>query len=438
VRAPGAGYMALYNLGAEHARGEWIVLTESHVLAEPGCLAAVADGIDAAPDLEAAQLVADHVRPTRFAHLLAEWFEDVFARWEHPGEWKRLGFFGAAVRRETYLAVSEVVNDDHELFSFYMLSATLDAQGARVGRFDRARVAHIADARIADHHEHTAGFARGECVARAAHDPVFCERYFGWAPVWGNRRRYAPPVARSVARALAAAGAHAAARRRGDVAWILRELGRWLPAALGGARPRAALERATIAWEERTATHLPRRGARRRRMVDAHGRVVRHTQLRWIAAHPDGHGAAHAKGAGVPVQALDGALAGVHALERDGERWWRWTEPVAHLRVAAPPDGEGAVLALDTGGRRGAPLDYVRGVYVGERRIRNRRLRQEGPWLLVPLPPADLRRAVREGVTILSRPLEPWRESGSPDRRRLGLPLYGVEVRPQAAAGSKP
>jgi glycosyl transferase family 2 len=430
-RSPGAGYMALYNLGAERADADWIVLTEAHVLADPGCLASVTAELERAPDLDAAQLVAgDHVRPSPFAELLAEWFDSVFERWEEPGEWKRLSFFGTAIRRTAYLDAG-TVNDVYGLFSPALLSATLDAGGAQVGRFAGARVVHIADEEITEHHEHTFDFARGECALRAERDAVFCERYFGWAPLWGNRTRYRPDVARPVVRALAAAAAHALARRRHDAPWILRELMRWLPAAIGGPRPRAAFEGTALAAEERAAMGVPGRERRRRSMVRAHARVVRLAQLEWIRAHLEGPGPARWDGALRPVEELDGALTGVHALEHDGERWWRWTEPVVHLRVAAP--AAGGVLAIDTGGRRGTPLNHVSGVYVGARRIRNRRLVEDGARLLVPLDEAEWARAAREGISILTRPREPRRE-GSDDPRRMGLPVYGLEVVPAAGA----
>jgi hypothetical protein len=91
------------------------------------------------------------------------------------------------------------------------------------------------------------------------------------------------------------------------------------------------------------------------------------------------------------------------------------------------------VLAIDTGGRRGTPLNHVSGVYVGARRIRNRRLREDGTRLLVPLDEAEWARAARDGISILSRPREPRRE-GSEDPRRMGLPVYGIEVVPPTGA----
>src|SRR5947207_7755743 len=433
VRSTGAGYMDLYNLGVARAQADWVVLTEAHVLGDPGCLAAVRAGIEAEPELEAAQLVAGgHVRPTRFADLLAEWFESVFARWEEPGQWRRLSFFGTAIRRSAYLEAG-AVNEDHGLFSPSFLSAVLDARGAGVGRFADARVFHIADNEIVEHHEHTSDFARGECVARAARDAVFCEGYFGWAPLWANRARYRPGVARPVLRALAAAAVHALVRQRRDAPWILAELARRLPAAAGGALPRLAGERLALACDQRAAMHLPLRRERERSMLRAHANVVRITQLEWTRANPGAPAPARFDGGPRPVHELDGAIAGVHALEHDGERRWRWTEPAAHLHLDLPPGDH--VLSIDTGGRRGPPRDCVSGVYVGARRVRRGQLDGDGTRLFVSLPEAWRARIAREGITFLTRPRDPRRDGGE-DPRRLGLPVYGIGL--LAEARSRP
>ncbi len=44
-------------------------------------------------------------------------------------------------------------------------------------------------------------------------------------------------------------------------------------------------------------------------------------------------------------------------------RSFRWSEPVALLRLGAPAGG--AVVRIATAGLRGAPLDYLHGVYAG-------------------------------------------------------------------------
>jgi hypothetical protein len=118
----------------------------------------------------------------------------------------------------------------------------------------------------------------------------------------------------------------------------------------------------------------------------------------------------------------DEALVGAHAFEREAERTYRWTEPVALLRLASPPGRH--ELVLDTGGLRGRPLDYVTGAYAAGRRVSHDRLRGDATRLVVPLPP----HGPGTGVTILSRPLDP-RTLGAEDPRRLGMPLFSVEIR---------
>jgi len=132
-------------------------------------------------------------------------FDTVFERWRSR-EWKRLSFFGTAIRRSTYL---DGRHRERRLRPVLPGAPVRHARRAPArGRTLRrgARV-HIADDEITEHHEHTSDFARGECVLRAERDSVFCEGYFGWAPLWGKPgalpvRRRAPVV-----RALAAAAA---------------------------------------------------------------------------------------------------------------------------------------------------------------------------------------------------------------------------------------
>src|SRR5204863_10185472 len=126
-------------------------------------------------------------------------------------------------------------------------------------------------------------------------------------------------------------------------------------------------------------------------------------------------------------------IAGVHALENDGERRWRWTEPAAHLHLDLPPGDH--VLSIDTGGRRGPPRDCVSGVYVGARRVRRGQLDGDGTRLFVSLPEAWRARGAREGVTFLSRPADPPRGGGG-GPPPLGLAGHGVGVVARAGAGA--
>jgi hypothetical protein len=430
-RAPGSHSVDLYNAAAARAAAPWLVLTEAHCAADGACLAELAHAIDREAGVDAARLVVGgHIRTTPFGDTLARWFDQVFAHWYEPGQWPRLSFFGAAIRRDAYLAAAGAVAARYGLFSPMLLSARLDDRGARVTRVPAARVFHVADDDIREALEHTADFAYGECVARTEHEARFCERYFGHAGLWANRLRYRPAIARHVARVLAQAAARAAAQRRAEAAWISGELAAWLPACAAGVDPYLMWERVRLLCSELAAGRLARgEGRRSSGFEEAHRRIVRVAQLRWIGdqEHPS---AAPVRAPGRwPVEELPGvALVGMHGLEVHGERLFRWTEPVALLRLAVPAGAGEHRLLVDTGGLRGSPLDYVDSVYAGTRRVPRAALRDDGGRLVVRLPPAR-GRAAPAGITILSRPLEP-RGAGRTDPRRLGMPVFSVELRP--------
>ena len=267
------------------------------------------------------------------------------------------------------------MNDAYGLFSPALLSATLDARGARVGRFAEARVAHIADDEITEHHEHTSDFARGECVLgrsatpRSASATSAGRRCGGTGRATGPTSRgpwcapsRRPPPMRSPGGARTFRGSCASWR-----AGCPRR-----PVALGRA-PRSSARR----WRASSGPRWASPDANAAGAAWCGPTPGSCASRSWTGSAPTPTSPLPARGrrrAADPIEELDGALTGVHALEHDGERWWRWTEPVAHLRLAAPASG--GVLAIDTGGRQGRRRwTTCSGVYVGARRIRNRRLR---------------------------------------------------------------
>jgi hypothetical protein len=426
VRVPGATLVDLWNAAAARAEAEWIVLTEAHCLGAPDCLAALARAVARDPTLDAASLDHGHQSENRGGVLGERWFRELGAAWDRA-DWRYLNFVGVAVRRSLFDAVGGL-DAEVGLFSAPRLSARLHERGARVGHVADATVVHVHNESLRDHHELSADYARGECRFRAAHDPVYCERYFGYDGVWANRLGYRPEVARAIARDLLDALGRAAVRRRADVPFLARELVRRLPASTAGARPRAAAEALLFRADELAAQRLPLPAeARYARFLRAQDRVVRVTRLRWLRDHVPAPDPPTPGCGGWAVSELDdAALVGAHALERDGRRTFRWTEPVALLRLVPPPgDHE---LVLDTAGMRGAPLSYVTGAYAGGRRVSRNRLDGDETRLVVPLAGDVGWRSRAAGVTILSRPLDP-RTLGAEDPRALGLPLFSVELR---------
>lgn len=421
VRAPGVAEVGLYDVAAEAATAPWVLVTEAHVLADPGCLAAVVRAVERDPDLAAVTCELHQVAHERAGRLGTRWFDEVFDSWRDR-DWRELPLAGSAVRRDDYLAAGGL-GERYEVFANSALAARLHARGATVRAAAGARVNHIQEG-LRDHHSHSASFVRGELNYRADHEPAFCERYFGLPPEWGRRLGYRPEVARAAVRPLLAV----AARPGRDAPWVLGEVARRLPAAVAGAAPYVARERLAVGALERLLDRTPLPDDRLYPWyLHAQERTERLTRLRWIRDHVGAPGPPGRRTGEWTAETLDGAdLVGVHGLERHEGRPFRWTEPVALLRRAAPPGDH--VLEIDTGGLRGSPLDYVRGVFAGGRPVGREAIEADDGRLRVHLPAPVAARAAATGVAVLSRPLMP-RRHGSPDRRRLGMPVFSVALR---------
>ena len=423
LRLPDGTDGSLWNGAADQAGAPWLIFTEGHCLAEPGCLEAVARWLDTKPTSEVGNFIIGHPDDHLLARLSDRWFGEVHAIWASPSEWPRLLRPGFIIRTDVFQA-SGGYDPRYGMFSPVLLSAKLHVQGIRMEPVPGARVIHLDDDRMSDLDYDTAEYVESELGARSTHDPRHFERYFGHDHVYANQVLARPAVAASVVRAIVAA-IFANPRRARELAALLGPSFRTIASAF---LPRALIERLIVTCDEFAVAHLPMPGGLRYRwFVAAHARFVRITRRRWLRAHP-------AADAGdwdyASIAELGpGRLSGVHGLEEQAGRPFRWTEPVALLRL---PAHEGAcTLGIETGGIRGDPLASVMAVVADGRVLPSAAITAAGGTLSVRLPPAPSRRQPR-GVIILAAPLVPAR-SGSPDGRRLGLPVLAVSCPPADA-----
>jgi hypothetical protein len=431
VRTDSEEIIEHWNVGARAAASRWLFLTEAHCLGEPGCLEGVAKALEGSgPDTEVVTVEHGHVADSKVERLGADWFDEVYEEWNAPDAWTRLNLVGFAIRRDVYFDEGGL-EPRYGMFSAPVLSARLFDRSAPTVHAPDSRVLHKQNHHIREHHDLSADYARGECEARNDVPPTFGARYWGHGETWANRLRYRPEVARPLAATLALATARAAVKRHSDAAWLARETVRLLPAAAAGVKPYLAVRSAAFAVEEQLAIRMPERLTRRRRgYTAALKHVVALGELRWVRDSVGPPGAAPlGVGRWSPADLGPEALVGAHGLERVDGAELRWTWPVAELRID-PPATDGKLI-LETGGLRGAPLEAIRAVYVGGKRLTPDQLTADATRLEIPLPATARDRVARRGVVILARPLRAA-EADSPDRRTLGLPLRSVEVSGQA------
>jgi hypothetical protein len=421
--ASDAGLLQLYNTAAGLADSQWLLFTENHCEAEPETLARAVEGIQAALGLEAASLEHGHLTPAVVGELGARWFDDVYEEWFEPGTWRRLNLAGFVIRRDTFHTAGGL-DARYGVFAAPLLAARLDERGAQVGHLPQARILHVHVDDIDEHHGYSADYAEGESEARTSLPPTFAERYFGHQHLLWNRAGLRRPIARRTVSVLARELARASLLRREEVSWLLGELWSRLPPAFGGVRPQLSVTHLAFRWSE-FAAGLPWLSLRRRyrRYLRAQERVVRLTQLRWIAAHP-GSDRTLAEGSHVTAQVGEGVIVGVHGLERFDDRPFRWSEPVLTIRLGSVT--RGTRLRIDTGGLRGSPRACVIAAYLDGTRLPQTDVSEERSELVVSLPDR-----VAGDLTLLCRPLD-----GSADDRPLGLPLFSIVLR--AASSNDP
>lgn len=414
ISVPDGTLMALYDGAARAAKAPVLILSEAHVRADPGCLTAVAEAFAADPDLDAATITHRQSVTRGISGLSERWFARCFEAWDRAG-WVRLNTTGVAISAEAYARVGGL-DPRLGLYAPSLLSARLDEQGARVRHLEDAVLTHELEDEMGYSLELGADFARGECVVRREHDAEFCERYFGPAGLYGRRHAYREEIARPMVAALRAA----IRESPGDAAWLSRELAAHLPARLAGARPRRAWERTATRLNQAVAaaSFLPE-PVRWRSYVAAHEGNVRAIQLEELARENGVPPAPDAAAGKLGPEHLDGVVIGTHALEGA----FRWTEPVSMVRFA--PLAERTFLRIYTGAIRGDPAGYLHGVYVDGERVASHRIRGHAYAVEIMLP--EETEPAESVVVLICRPLvEP--RNGSSRRRRLGMPITGIEL----------
>jgi hypothetical protein len=371
------------------------------------------EGIEANPGLDAASIDHGHITPNQVGKLGARWFDEVYGEWFQPEQWQRLNLAGFVIRRDAHRDVGGH-QDRYGLFAAPLLSAQLDQRGATVGHIPEARILHIQNEQIGEHHEHSADYVIGESEARTELPPDFAESYFGYRSLIWNRRAMEPRSARRVSGLLGRELIRAGLRRSPDARWLLGELAGRLPDALpGGLRLRLA--ELAFRWSERVAdSRWVPRDRRYRAYLRAQDAVTRVAQLRWIESRADAPPPCIGPGS-QPIESVgEGTVVGVHGLEAHDGRRFRWGQPVLTVRV---DPSRGGSLSIDTGGLAGSPRSRVAAAYLGSRRLRDDAIREAGTRLVIDLSGGGAE------LTLLCRPLP----HGPGDDRSLGLPIFSLE-----------
>jgi predicted dehydrogenase/glycosyltransferase involved in cell wall biosynthesis len=420
----------LYHLGAREARGKLLFFTESHCIVEPECIEELVKFF-ATHDHDGARCRIIGICPTFIARMQERSVSEALRIGLQPDHWQRVNILGFAIYRQIYHDEGGFQTDCYR-FADLAFGATLHSRGHRIGYAVGATVRHCYFSTFRELFAFIRTFTRGECTSRARLPVEYCERYFGSADDWTRRESLRPSVAQAICRA----GWHALwreglRRRTWSMAHVqVQALLRSLPVALFGPRWRL-LEYRWLLLAAMARCWLWRFNEKRlsRAYLDVEDRMIRHSRLAFIAERLAAPPPAPPQVTELrPAKIGEEWLVGFHAIERWEGEAFRWTGPVALLRLGLP---QGSYeVRIDTRAVRRASDPLCLGIFFNHHRVPG--LQWQDGTLSFRVQPSMFAPGPEQHLILTCNPLRPWKQ-GVPDRRELGLPIFAVSFAPVTA-----
>ncbi|MCG6924430.1 MAG: hypothetical protein LJF30_03835 [Acidobacteria bacterium] len=414
-----ASEIELYQAGADAARGEILLFTESHAVPAPETGAALLRYLDrtGAP---AATLRSAHIPRGALARLEA--LVGQVARAERPEArwWAGVSLRGFAVRHSLFRELGGF-RTELERYAETALAIEMDRRGLRAEEVADALVHHGDCAGPGELEPALLGLGRGRRAYLEAGPVALVEPYVG-----GSDPRTRALIDSGLARELCTALAQSIVTAHGGRAWgaDLAALLRWAPVALAGAagaslplrlRARLVFWWCAVPWGD-ADRHLARfRRAWSR--VETCGEIE-HLARRALPPPASPRDPLRF----VPTEADDTDLVAFHYPEKDEGGSFRWTEPAALWRLALSPGHYRARLRFSP-----PPSDPRLRLYLNGRVVRPTIEPGSPGALTFSLPAAVLRATGEQRLVLLSAPFRPG-DGGSTDGRTLGIAVRSLDL----------
>jgi len=414
VEHPMRNEYELFNVGAKHARGRFLIFTEAHCVPDPECLAAMHDYLRATGQVGArGRTIGEAANPLGVLEHTV--YDEGLRIGEELGHWDKVLIHSLAIRSDVFHEVGGF-EPGYGDFSPQALSIALWQRGYRLGFTPASAVRHTYTGELGILVQHLRDYGRGEMAFRAQEGATVAARYLEEAWEWTDRWAHTRSGARAGLRA-------AVASPRLELGWLRVVLGYAAMRALG---PRARLWMSVLRLGlARLGVKLDRAPARRlRRYRLLWDTAAQHGRIEWLAAHPPADPPPLPNRLTYDLTTADAPhLIGFGIREHWEGRPFRWSGPVGLIAVSLPP-GANLEARLATLPIRPSdpPLDLriaVDGVLIPPDSYRIE-------------PEAVFFRVLGAGAQWLSfacASLRP-RRRGPGDSRHLGLPVRTLEFRP--------
>jgi hypothetical protein len=412
---------------AEAARGRVLLITENHTIPDAHCLDEALAFLKRS-GLRAAFLRSEFINPNYFARQEGESYQKTLReKWLCPGEWRLVRLRGAVIERDLFFECGGLAWA-YGLFAEDLLSLRLAQRGVPVGYADRAVIHHINFGHLRGLMVDITDHVEGDCAFRDREADAASLAYLGEHDVEHLRTAALRGMPAQLFHGLlrTAVGEVRSSPARG-LWFALRSvptLARLGAAALCGRAARTFPVWFGMWWQRLLCfvwqSH-PTRGVAAYEAMWFH--AARYARIRYYHVHPLPPESCLPAGSDF-TRAAPESLVGFHRQETYQGRPFRWTEPVAAVRLRLEPRDH--LVALDTGTLRGEGFAFPFGIFVNGRQVPRATMTIVGGRLTFSLPAAWL----GEGEQILVLAAEPL-PAAKGERRRLALPVFDLTVVPR-------
>jgi hypothetical protein len=420
IESESSAEMLHHHCGAGLARGDILLFTEAHCVAQPDTVVEALKAFDD-PGIDAIHGRSISVDPNEIARMETLTFEEVFAERSKPDHWCRVMIRAFAIRKAVYQAAGGF-DSRFGHFADYLLAMRLHRQNANLIYAPGFVVEHINTTSFSELAAAITEFVDGECEYRAGTDePDICVRYFGLPPEWveAHELRTKRAGAMAIVRAaLSSLGSPDAGTQR--VAWAVA-VRRALPAIVIGEWA-ARLRHRLRPWVARITYYAAvgrpdQRLQAYRRFWDI---VAQCARVQWVLSHEP----PEPKCAVGPGNTIRTDVFGFHPPERHDGVPFRWSSDLAGVWIPTdPPPSRMVLTALPV--RVPQPPEEI--VFCMNSRSVDARRDEDSADIVLAIEPRHLGEGTGQWLLISVQPLGA-RDKSTADPRKLGIPLSGIRV----------
>jgi predicted dehydrogenase len=427
IHREAANEMDQYHIGAKLAKGQYLLFTEPHCVAEPQAISEAIRFFETR-DLDGFCPRSVPLLTNDISRMESRMYEDGFIGWSRAERWEKVILRGFAIRSQIYFEVGGF-NPRYGRFAEWLLAATLKQKGYRLAYAPGFGVNHLYADNFSLLDAFIKEFTDGECLFRDEGPRDFCLQFFGQPPEWDEVRSIDPVLIRLLVQTLWNRVLRGPVPLGAGRSWweALKQLLRLLPLALLGARL------LVLKWENLVRGAVFRfywwwmnSEKRYQAFVDWYSRTTSLHRVRYAVAHP-------VRPPSLPVSA-DSYLAeeispgnsfGFHALETHEGQSFRWSSAVAALQLSLPR-GDYRVIVQTLGVRVFEPSREI-SVYIDGYGLAPVRFDASTFQLQFDLPARFLPDSARHWLIFHCTP---WRADNVhlTDSRQLGIPLVSVRA----------